>query len=268
MIKNLGLNKTLWALTAGLSLAAGLAGVLRPQIYAKLMEPKWLPGTISQDIITIALAAATLILVLRTREGDHKKQLLILGSMGYLFYAYGIWVIERMYNVFYLLYIAIFGLSFYTIVYGVASMRREHLERVRLGKLVRNLSVGWSLLSPLVFYPLWVSQLWPLMRTGAKIETTYSIYILDLCFVMPALVIAAVLILRNRGLGLVLAPALFVKGFAMLFSVALGGIIAPYFGRTASMGEVWFYLALASAFLVMTIIHLAALRVDPGSARA
>jgi hypothetical protein len=84
----------------------------------------------------------------------------------------------------------------------------------------------------LLFCPLWIGRLLPLMHSGQKPDALYSIFILDLCFVMPAFVIVAVLTAQNKGLGLLLTPVLFVKGFTLLFSVALGSLFKPlYHGR-------------------------------------
>jgi hypothetical protein len=86
----------------------------------------------------------------------------------------------------YLVYMASFGLSFWSLVIGVANIRREILPMVTLSNPVRYRSVAGSLLQPLVFYPLWISALLPLMQTGQKSASIYSVYILELCFIMLA----------------------------------------------------------------------------------
>ncbi|MGE5623741.1 MAG: hypothetical protein ACM3UP_01815 [Methanocella sp.] len=262
MLQNLSTNRLLWLATILLALLAATVGVINPGVYANLVRPNMIPGTVSQDVATIAVSLVALFYLVRLRGEDVGRQILLLGFMGYLWYAYGIWVIERMYNAFYLLYLAIFAFAFWSLAYGVASIRRELLPKVRLVKPLRVASAGWALINPLIFYPLWISQLLPLMRIGQQAEHFYSIYILDLAFVMPAFLILAVLTAKNRGLGLLLTPALFVKGFAMLFSVALGGLLAPLYRQPGDMGQVWFYLSLAGVFLVLTVLHLRGLRLD------
>ena len=123
---------------------------------------------------------------------------MILGILGYLFYAYGIYVIERVYNVLYYFYLAIFGLSFWSIVYGIASIRQEILQKVELSRLIRNISAGFSLFVALVFNALWIIQLLPLIKTGEKIEFLYSINILDLCFIMSTFMISVSWLSRKR----------------------------------------------------------------------
>ena len=89
-----------------------------------------MPGVFGQDLMTIVASVIILLLIARLKDGDSKKQIVILGILGYLFYAYGIYVIERGYNVLYYLYLAIFGLSFWLMAYGVAkSVQRSCKKR-------------------------------------------------------------------------------------------------------------------------------------------
>jgi len=167
-IQPLEKNKVLWLLTATLPFIAALTGVVRPGIYDHLVAKTIMPGVFAQDLMTLAGSAVILILLFRRREADSMQYIMILGFMGYLFYAYGIYVIERVYTILYFLYMAIFGLSF------------------------------------------------------------YSIYILDLCFIMPAFIIVAVMTLKKRGLGFLLTPALYIMGFTLLFPLAQGEFIKPF----------------------------------------
>lgn len=57
----------------------------------------------------------------------------------------------------------------------------------------------------------------PLIQTATRVEYFYSIYIMDMAFVFPALIILGVLAAKQRGLGLLLLPVAFVKGFTLLF---------------------------------------------------
>lgn len=57
--------------------------------------------------------------------------------LGYLFYAYGIYVIGRIYNLLQLLYINIMGLTFYSIIYAIACIRREIIEKVHVSQWPR-----------------------------------------------------------------------------------------------------------------------------------
>lgn len=256
MLQKLSWNKLLWLMAASLSLVVALIGMFDPAIYTKVVSKELIPGMFSQDLMTSIASLTLLFLSILTKEEDTKKQIVILGILGYLFYAYGIVVIERVYTVLYLVYMAIFGLAFWSLVYGVANIRHEVLHKVTLSKPMRYISVAGSLLQPLVFYPLWISALIPLMQTGQRIEFLYSIYILDLCFIMPAFVLLAVMTLKKQGLGLVLTPALFVLGFTLIFSLVLGELVKPFYRLTPDVAGVMMSLLLSLLFLILAGFHL------------
>jgi hypothetical protein len=261
MIQNLGRNRILWLFNATLSLIAAFSGVLRPSIYSAVVSAEILPGVISQDLLTVLAAVILLFFTLRGDQENSKKQIAILGLLGYLFYAYGIYAIEQVYNVLYFLYLAIFGLSFYSLIYAVASIRREILEEVQVRGPIRKTSVGFSLFIAILFSVLWIAMLVPLIQTGQRIEYTYSIYILDLSFIMPAFAILAVMTARNRGLGLLLTPALYILGATLLFPVGLGEIIKPFFNLPIDLSGVPLYFGISVLFFVLVVIYLRNLKI-------
>ena len=151
MVRNLIANKILWLLTGLLSLVAALFGVFNPTIYSNVVIVEIIPAVFGQDLLTIVASVTILLLAVRIKKGDSKKQIVILGLLGYLFYAYGIYVIERIYNMLYYLYLAIFGLSFWAIVYNTANIHPELLQKVQLPGLMRKISATFSLLVAVVF---------------------------------------------------------------------------------------------------------------------
>ncbi|WP_205760015.1 hypothetical protein [Arthrobacter sp. PAMC25564] len=244
------------ALTGVLTVIAAATGLLFPDIYARVVRPDLVPGALSQDLISAIAGFSLLVLAFLARGGRPKLQISALGILGYLFYAYGIYVIERTYNGFCLVYMAVFTLTFWGLVYGALKLRAERPERARLLKGVRVLSASGALLQPLIFYPLWIAMLLPLMQSGEQIDSLYSVFILDLCFVMPAFLILSVLTFRGRWPGLVYAPALYLLGFALIFSLALGELFKPFFSVAVSAVSLCSSLALSAFFLVLGALHL------------
>ena len=265
MLHNLRTHKILWSVAALLSLVAAVAGVVEPGIYARVASEEIMPGIFSQDWATIVAGLLLLVLALRTGEESAKSQIVILGILGYLFYAYGVYAIERIYTVLYLVYLAIFGLSLYAIAYGVATMRPVVRKGATLGQTMRWLSVGFSLFIALMFSSLWIGALLPLIQSGEKPEYLYSVYILDLAFIMPAFAITALLSARNQGLGLLLTPAMYVLGFGLLLPVGLGELLKPMYGSRPDLGGLSLYLGLSILFLILAVLHLRSLHaVQPG----
>lgn len=96
------LRRVAWSLTALMTLGAAGFGVAFPAVYEGLVEEPYLPGAHSQDAMSLGAALVLLGLALAARDFRPKLELVVLGLLGYLVYAYGIYVIERVYNSFYL----------------------------------------------------------------------------------------------------------------------------------------------------------------------
>ncbi len=269
MMNQLTLNRLLWATASALALVAAVIGIVWPGVYDGLATPDLLAGMLSQDVFTVLASLVALALVSRARSaGSAKVQIVLLSIMGYLFYAYAIYAIERMYNMLYFVYLAILGVSFYAIVYNVATMRREALDRLSMGQGVRRTAAAALAGVALLFYVLWALQLLPLMQEHRRIEYRYSIFILDCALLLPALLITAAKAARNDGLGLALAPAIFLKGFTLLFSVGLGSALMPFYGLETNWGEMGLYMGIAALFLVLGASTLASLRQGDAPAAA
>ena len=95
----------------------------------------------------------------------------------------------------------------------------------------------------------------------------YSIYILDLCFIMPAFVILAIKTAKNKGLGLLLTPALFVVGFTLLAPLAVGELLKPYFfHQPMEPASMWLFLCLSICFLIFAVVCSRKLAINSESA--
>jgi multisubunit Na+/H+ antiporter MnhF subunit len=262
MLDRLATNRLLWFITAVLALVAASWGVVSPTIYARVVAPNLRPDALAQDIISVIAAIVLLGLATRQRSGRIRHQIVAIGLLGYLFYSYGIYVIERAYNGFYLVYLAIFALAFWSLIVAGASLRREILARTSLPRSTRLVSASGAILQPTIFYPLWIGMLLPLMSSGEKIDSLYSIVILDLCFIMPAFLVLGVMAYRNRSLGLMLLPAMFILGFTLIFSLAIAELVKPLFGDQVEIWPLAMSLALSLLFLALGVVHLARLRVE------
>jgi hypothetical protein len=266
MLLNLDMSRILWILTFALACAAAVMGIVVPGLYENLFPADFIPGAMPQDILTALACAASIILVVTTGKTNIRRQIVILGAIGSLLYLYGIFTMERVYNAFYLLYAAIFSLAFWSLAYSLANMDKEVLPRVTLPRGMRITSATASMVIALLFTFLWVSALIPLMREHRRVEYLYSIYILDLCLVMPALVMTAIMGLRKKPLGMLLAPAMFIMGFFVIFPLALNEAAKPSYGQNMSAGRLTASLCLSALFLVLAFLHLGLLRVSPAAA--
>lgn len=262
MVNNFSLNRIIWIVTFICALTVSIAGVLDTGIYAKVVSKEILPGAFSQDLITVVSSILGIVLLITTKEKQVKRQIIIFGLLGYLFYGYGIYVIERAYNIYYLLYMSIFTLSFWGIIYGLVNIKKEVIAKATLPKKLKNISATGALIQPLIFYPLWIGMLLPLMQTGNQIDQLYSIFILDLCFIMPAFAVLSYYTFKNKAIGLVLLPGVYLFGFVLIFSLVVGELVKPTFDLSINYGSLWQSLILSSFFLLIGTLHLWKLQIQ------
>jgi hypothetical protein len=260
MVRNLKLAKIFWSITTAFAFLSALGGVLFRGIYVNLVPADFLPGAFPQDVLTILVCVFLFVLIGITRQNDVKKQVVVIGLLGSLFYLYGIFTIERVYNWFYLLYAAVFASSFWSIIYSLAGFKSEAFARLRLNSGMLKTTAISSIFIAVVFTFLWTMALIPLMRDHNRIEFLYSIYILDLCVIMPAFVITAIMSLRRMPLGILLAPAIMILGFFVIFPIGLNELAKPSAGLAINYGPmaisfIFAFFMMAIATLQLKMIH-------------
>ena len=255
MINQLNRNRILWLLIALMALIASLIGVSNQGIYQGLMITDNIPGVLAQDLVTVLASIAMLFLIIKIDEGDFVKQLILLGIIGYLFYGYGIYVLAKIYNILYFLYMAIFGLSFFSLVYGIANISKEAFDKIEFPDTLRKVSAAFLFLIPVIFYPMWVIRMLPFIQEMRVPASGSNVYILDICFVLPVFAIMAVMLLKKEDFAILLTPVLFIKGFTLCISVALGEILKPFYGQTWNKFNALLFIFLTLACLVLAVLY-------------
>ena len=179
-------------------------------------------GALASDLIDLSLvlpvlAGATLLAV----RGSLSALLVWTGTLGYLTYNFLIYTFEVRFNAMFLAYCAVLGLSFYGLI-GVREFLApdEVAKRYALGAPWRaaprrTTAVAFLLLAALAAFgelkeivtAIYAGQTPASITAG---QATNPIHVLDLCFFLPVVVTAAILLLRRKAMGFTLAPALMV----------------------------------------------------------
>lgn len=218
-----------------LAVYAATVGVLDKNIYNDLLQKgtiskTLLIGSVAQDIISIPLGLilAVLSIVFLKRRG-YKSFIAILGLAWYFFYAYGLYVIQGGYTSIYLVYMVIFGLSIYSMIWGLLSFPHELVAKIRLSRALR-LSVGVFIIIILfILVPGWLLRITPDIARHIPGET-YGVFILDLCIVFPALGQITVMLFKNKPFGNILAGVALIKTLTLCLSWSFSEWFSPIYG--------------------------------------
>lgn len=227
-----------------LAVPVHLAGLLAPHLYR---DPALLiPQNLGTDLVTLGLGIPLLgIAAGAMRVGSLRARLLWLGALGYLVYAYGMYALAVRWNPLFLAYLTLFSLSFFALVIGLlgtdAAAIRERASRVPVRAVAAYLIAIAVLVSA-----IWLKEEVESLLRGvvppsvvAFEAPTNIVHVFDLGLVLPAMVIAAVLLLRDRPWGYVLAGTLLVKAA----TIGLWVIVMIWLSARAGIGTPLLYTA-------------------------
>ncbi|RAJ89899.1 hypothetical protein LX87_05633 [Larkinella arboricola] len=180
--------------------------------------------------------------------------------MGTFLYTYGLFAITGYFTSIYPIYLGIFGLSIYSLVFGLSSFKSMTGQLNLLpGRLRRFIAIFLSVIC-FLFVFLWISVLFPLSSSHSRPDT-YAVFILDLCVVLPGLAITAFLLFRSIPFGDLLAGVFLIKVVTLILPVAIGEIILLPHHRLADYGMASIYGVIVVLSLFLSVIYLWKLRI-------
>lgn len=227
-------------LIATLAVPVHLIGLLSPSIYR---DPAVLiPQNLGTDLVTLFVGIPLLIAgAVGVRRGSLRGRMIWLAALGYLVYAYGMYALSVRWNELFLAYVALFGLSLYAFILGFMGTDPAQVRAATAPGAPRRSVAAYLLTVAVLVAAVWLGEeIGALLRgtvppTVVQFETpTNSVHVFDLAVVLPAMVLAGVLLLRDRPWGYLLAGVLLVKAttiglwvLAMIWFSARAGIATP-----------------------------------------
>lgn len=212
-------------LAALLTLVAATAGLFVEDFYP--VSGGLLAGAWGQDLV--ALLAATLILfaVPLALRDSARAVAIWSGCLGYLIYGYLLYSVDALYTSLYPLYIAILGLSVYSLI-GLLSGIDAVAFRARIDDHVPIRFIALTLAIPALLLPPWLVFLLQSVIAGEP-PVLNTVLVLDLSFVIPAFILTAVLVWKRRDWGFVFAGLALTK----LTTMGLSLVISTFWANTA-----------------------------------
>lgn len=256
-------------LVAVLAAGAAVAGIGYPELYRDnaFTTSTWL-GT---DLATLVLAVPLLVASLAwATRGSMRAYLIWLGVLDAVLYNFAFYLFGTAFNVLFLVYAAVVGLSIWGLVYGIVGLDADRLAlRFSPKTPVRSIGsfmifVGGGLAS--VYVAQWAvfsaaGQLPPIIAmTG---HPTNVVFALDLTLVVPVLLVGAAWLWRRRPWGYVLATVINVKGAVYLAGLCAATITAYRAGTVETLSELALWGPLGLGCLVSAVVLLGNLKPEP-----
>jgi hypothetical protein len=219
-------------ITSMLIIFACLSGLLKESIYNDVLSAGTITkvlvaGSRAQDIIFIPLAILLAFLsILFLRLPSYKLLITLIGLCFNFFYGYALYTMQGQYTSIYIVYLAIFSLSIYSIILGLLSFPAEFAVKTSLPKgLRRSVSIFLYIIVFILGFA-WLMRISPDIARHIP-QDTYGVFVLDLGIVFPAIAIAATMLIRRKPYGNIFAGVTLMKVFTVCLSWGFG----EWYGR-------------------------------------
>lgn len=255
------LTAVLTLLVSLLVLFASLEGLTNKNLYQEVVSAGTLTkslmaGSLSQDIVSIPLSLILALLsFLMIKQPGFRKLIAILGITGNFFYGYGLYVMQGQYTSIYLIYLAIFGLSIYSIILGFISFEPNALNKWQLPGAMRWSIIIFLIVILSILVPGWLLRISPAIANH-KPEGAYAVFILDLCVVFPAFAITVIQLLHRKPFGILLSGISLFKIFTVCLSWAFSQWFVTLYGFKADYSMIIISSSLTVISLVLMVLYL------------
>lgn len=199
------------------------------------------PQARAQDIVTLIIGIPLLIIsLILSNKNSLRGKLLLTGTVGYFLYTYASYSFLVTYNQFFLLYVSLMSLSFFSFVMNITSEEFKDLQMHFSPKFPKKYIGISSILIGLFICTLWLGLIIPTIgKIPPVLEhyTTLVIQALDLGFIFPAAIIAGILLIKNNSLGYLLSSVIMIKGATLVTAVSMMAIFMILSGVYVSTVE-------------------------------
>lgn len=209
-----------------LSVLTTLSGILRPGHYR---NPEALAVAYRAQDVTILVAGVPVLAagLWHAARGSLRGRIVWLGGLAYMTY---VWVsvgLQISFNAFFLVYVALFSLSLFTLVGGMATTDADAVRDALAGRISRPVYGGFLLFVAAGLATLWLSELVPAILAGTEPPLVEEAgpqalvsHFIDLSVVVPSLIVAGVWLWRDRTWGYVFAGVTLVLGAILAVTIS------------------------------------------------
>lgn len=207
-----------------LMIASSSIGIFYQGIYSR-ETTDWFSQTIGQDFSNLLITVPALILsAFFASKGNRAGKIIWTGVMITNVYAFVIYSFALHFNFLFHVYCAILGVSVYSVLYFfiknlTVDFKSWFTDRVP----VKAVGIFLIVIAAL-FTLLWLSQSLPAVLINQAPESitkdgllTNPVHALDLSFYLPLIFISAIMLLKKKSLGYLLAPMMIV--FAVMTNI-------------------------------------------------
>lgn len=246
-----------------LAAVSALLGLFRPGHYRA--PPGLIESYQLQDLTILVVGVPVLAVGLwyAVRESP-RGRIVWLGGLAYMTYMWASIAIQVPFNELFLVYIALFGLSLFTLVGGIVTTDADSIRQTLDGHINPSLYSGVLTIIGLGLGLLWLSDVVSPLLSGTTPRLVEEVgpqamasHVIDLGVVVPSILLAAVWLYQERSWGYVFAGVVLMLGATLAAPIGIM-TIAFMAGETVTISPIaafFTFLPIAiSALLAVTYV--------------
>lgn len=223
---------------------------------------------IAQDYITLFVAIPLLVIsLIAYRKDSVKAHFVLTGVLTYFLVTYLFYMTMGMYNIMFLPYSALLGLSFFGVYLSAKQLCNLNVAAIFSGKKT-NKFVGWFLIinSVLIAF-LWLGIVVPPLINGTIYPpelnhyTTLIVQGFDLGLLLPVCFVVGVLLLRKKASGYLFAT-LYIVFLSLLMTALTAKIIAMAINNVNVIPVIIIIPAINSIAIISAVLMIKSIKIN------
>jgi hypothetical protein len=248
---------------ACLMAVSSAAGIYWPDVYVR-ETPSWAAQGVGQDIVNLFVVAPALVLCLYfAKSGSIRAWLICLGLLLYVTYSYVLYAFFVHFNRLFLVYVAVLGVAFWAAAGVLSGLNLDLVGRACDRKQRYLPQAAYLAISGLLFGGLWLSDIVPAAVSGTPPRgltdvglPVNPVHVLDLAFVLPAMIATSWLLWIRHPLGLLFTVPLLTFAATMGAAIIAMSVVMSARGLAQSSGIVLVFVVLVVLALDLTYLFL------------
>lgn len=219
---------------------------------------------IAQDAVTLFVVIPLMVISLYlSMKGSLKGTLVWLGCIGYMLYTYITYTGIASFNEFFLIYVAIYSFSLYTLIGALVSIDPKKVKsqfKMGFNNLQKKIVGGILITLGFLFYYVWLSEIIEYTFIQGDLSTpeigSKFIYAIDLGFFLPLTILSGVLLIKEKALGYLLSGIVLIIGITIAIAVIVMAIVMFIGGVPSGLELLPIFIFVVTLFLTGEILYL------------
>ncbi|HOI39259.1 MAG TPA: hypothetical protein PL168_00870 [Methanobacterium sp.] len=212
-----------------------------------------------QDLVTLVICIPILLGTLYLiRKDSLRGRLIWMGTIFYFLYSYASMAFLTSYNQLFLVYVAIFSISLYTLLGELLSLDIKRIKESFSPGAIHKIAAVFLVIVGLMLAGMWLKMIVDSLITGIappalETYTTLVIQALDLGVVVPAAVITGLLLFKGKEWGYALASIFLIKASLLGTSILSMIYFMAQNGVNIELGQAMFFIIVTILGIIITV---------------